>query len=73
MSLIKLAAYTLLGYVIYELYVGITQGVEAKKAAASGEQASAPKHRSNPRGGRTVTVAGQSGASTKRSVGRGVI
>ena len=71
MSIIKLAAYTLLGYVLYELYLGISYGVEAKKAVAV--ESSAPKPRGNPRGSQSVSVAGQSGARSKRSVGRGVI
>jgi hypothetical protein len=68
MSLIKVIAYTLLGYVIYELYLGVTEGVEANNAKAAGPRSA----KSNPRGRRTVSVAGQSGATSKRSVGRGV-
>ena len=74
MSIIKLAAYALLGYVLYELYLGISQGVEAKKAEAiAAPAASAKPSRGNLRGSKSVSVAGQSGASSKRSVGRGVI
>lgn len=57
MRLVKLLAYSLLGYVLYELYLGMTEGT------ASGSSRS-PK---------SVSVEDAGGARTKRSVGRGVV
>jgi hypothetical protein len=39
LRLIKLMAYSLLGYVLYELYLGMTEGAEAHSRASDGARA----------------------------------
>ena len=78
MTVLKLLAYSLFGYVLYELYLGITEGVEAKAKelqSASEPAGDAPKSAGpkSARGSRSVSVQGVGGSRTKRTVGRGVI
>jgi len=65
MRLIKLLAYSLLGYVLYELYLGMTDG------AAAGSSQSRAQHSGRKRRNLNAQEAG--GAQSNRAVGRGVV
>jgi hypothetical protein len=71
MRLVKLFAYSLLGYVLYELYLGMTEGA-AQMASGSNDSPSAPPQRTAGKGA-TVAVEDANGAATRRKVGRGVV
>ncbi|MBV8780467.1 MAG: hypothetical protein JO353_03640 [Phycisphaerae bacterium] len=66
MAIVKLLAYSLLGYVLYELYLGLSEGAPA---LASHQ----PRGRGGARSQRTVNVEGPGGSASKRAVGRGVV
>ena len=69
--LIKLAAYGLLGYVIYEMVMGMNDAVaEQPNRRSSGEnRSSAPANT----GRRKVSVQDSGGAERTERVGRGVV
>jgi len=67
MRLLKLLAYSLLGYVLYELYLGMTEGTEARLSQSSQGRSGGSSQ------GRTVDVQDSGGEKTKRNVGRGVV
>jgi hypothetical protein len=70
MGLIKLLAYSLLGYVLYELFLGLSEGPQLAVQRSGGKD-------SKPIGpagdARTIDVSDPNGAHTRRTVGRGVI
>jgi hypothetical protein len=66
MRLLKLLAYSLLGYVLYELYLGMTEGVESHLPASA-------QARTRTGRGRKVGVEDAGGGQTTRNVGRGVV
>ena len=84
MRLLKLIAYSLLGYVIYEIYQGFSVG-SAQKARSSGNRGGwgspglryAPVAGAGgaalPRQGKVVPVDEADGAHMNRVVGRGVV
>jgi hypothetical protein len=72
MRLIKLLAYSLLGYVIYELYLGMTEGCESRSVASSQSGGVGRSEGVKP-AGRKVGVEEANGARRTRSVGRGVV
>jgi hypothetical protein len=65
MRLIKVFAYSLLGFVLYELYLGLTEGTQAGAPQAPARSSGRPRKR--------VDVQGSDGGQIKRSVGRGVV
>ena len=78
--LIKLASYLLLGYVLYEVILGISEGESLRAAAKSGSggrsgSLSAASGRSNspPSRPTSVEIGDETGASRQTRVGRGVI
>ncbi|MDP9174534.1 MAG: hypothetical protein M3O30_11800 [Planctomycetota bacterium] len=82
MRLMKAAAYALLGYVLYELFLGIADEAssgrpdrkEKASSAASGERASRGSQGRGPeRHGRAVETKDADGSSTRHIVGRGVV
>ena len=66
MRLIKLFAYSLLGYVLYELYLGMTEGAQASAAPQRARKSSGRQRRS-------VNVQNADGAQSSQTVGRGVV
>jgi len=76
MRLIRLLGYALLGYVAYEMYVGMSEktgsAVRQDAPASRGGRASAPKRMSTG-GSKAVAVEGANGERTTKRVGRGVI
>jgi hypothetical protein len=66
MRLLKLLAYSLLGYVLYELYLGMTEGAESRLRAS-------PQGRARTGQGRKVGVQDAGGGQSTRNVGRGVV
>jgi hypothetical protein len=81
--LIKLAVYAMIGYVLYELYQGMTQqqGGYASSGGGGGRSRSSFGEQGRGRGG-TLTGAGQgmmetaadaSGGEMRHTVGRGVV
>jgi hypothetical protein len=69
MSLIKTIAYALLGYVLYELFLGIAEGETARKNQPAGNKANAgnfggprrnsgPQFRAAPRNERNLSESG---------------
>jgi hypothetical protein len=66
MQIIRLVAYALLGYVLYELYLGVTEGSGIASQPA-------PSARRGGVRGRKVKVEDQGGATHTQSVGRGVV
>jgi hypothetical protein len=76
MRLLKLLAYSLLGYVLYELYLGMTEGVGSDSALPS-RSFNKGKDRgmsSASAGSRKMTsVEDANGAHGTRAVGRGVV
>jgi len=81
--LIKLAAYALLGYVLYELFLGMTEEREAaaRGGASRGQDQLQPQDsRTNQanrsmggQGSMQVETEDSTGASARHNVGRGVI
>jgi hypothetical protein len=84
--LLKLAAYALLGYMLYELFLGMSENEAAQRMSVTrgggGRGARSPDARaregsrsniSGPGGGRTVEVSDVSGGERKARVGRGVV
>ena len=78
--LIKLAAYGLLGYVIYEMVMGMNDAV-AEQSSGGGQSSGRQQGGQNRSGGagggiqgrRKVTVQDSNGAETSARVGRGVV
>jgi hypothetical protein len=66
MRLVKLLAYSLLGYVLYELYLGMTEGAAAAPASSRAPSRAGAK-------AKTVTVEDSGGGRSTRSVGRGAV
>lgn len=86
MRLIKLLAYSLLGYVLYELYLGITEGAEAGRSlqgrGSGGGQGRGQERTRRDAGattggssakGRQVRPEDAGGGQATRTVGRGVV
>jgi hypothetical protein len=86
MRLIKLAAYALLGYIIYELYRGMTEGQQQMRGAggrswrrrgdlerALNEDTGRMNVTGTGRGTTTVSTEDATGARSRHVVGRGVI
>ena len=89
MRLIKLAAYSLLGYVLYELFVGITQEHDAIRERSGrgryGRQVrqqdqlqpqdlrTSQVNQSSPAGSVPIQTQDPTGATGTRYVGRGVV
>jgi hypothetical protein len=81
--LIKLAMYALVGYVLYELYQGMTQEQGGRSSASSGgsrsrrsramSEGSAAGAMTGGGRGRRVEVADATGSEIHRTVGRGVV
>jgi hypothetical protein len=75
MRLLKLLAYSLLGYVLYELYLGMTEGVSSDSALPS-QPSTKPKGRrlssARDRSGKMTSVEDANGAHGTRAAGRGV-
>ena len=85
--LIKLGIYALLGYVLYELFLGITQGVEEQKGRGGQKQGGGGSREfqraanedpgrmqmSGTGRGQEVETQDASGASSHHRVGRGVV
>jgi hypothetical protein len=63
MRLVKLLAYSLLGYVLYELYLGMTEGADSSRS----ERSNAGRHNE----GMSVPVQ-DGGGRSNRTAGRGV-
>lgn len=78
LTLFKLGAYALLGYVFYEFYLGLTQGRKEMRPlrAASRMQNPPQSGQSAPRGpeqGIPVESHSRDGGSARHVVGRGVV
>jgi hypothetical protein len=75
MRLIKLLAYSLLGFVLYELYLGMTEGCGSASSEASrgGRLKSSDQPVAAGHAGRKVAVEEANGAHRTRSVRRGVV
>jgi hypothetical protein len=82
MRLIKLLAYSLLGYVLYELYLGMTEGAQAQSSGSPPAQTRGNRSDSKRRTAgattgapqaRNVSVEDAGGGQAKRNVGRGVV
>jgi len=76
LRLIKLLAYSLLGYVLYELYLGMTEGIQTparSSAQALGTERKDAGATTGGSAGRTVQVEEPNGAQAMHKVGRGVI
>jgi len=82
LRLLKLAAYVLLGYAVYEFVVGLLQ-IEDEKyrrsnpphagAAREGNQEGTRMNFTGPGEGQTVATAGFTGETATHRVGRGVV
>jgi hypothetical protein len=77
MGLIKAAAYALLGFVLYELFVGLSQGTQMQQGSASNSSSSPRKRRVeralNEDKGRTAQTHEAGGAASRKTVGRGAV
>jgi hypothetical protein len=79
MRLLKLIAYSLLGYVVYELFVGITEGAESRSSDSTEQwsrgvtrrDAGATTGGSGER--RSTNVEDAGGGQATRTAGHGVI
>jgi hypothetical protein len=78
MRLLKLLAYSLFGYVVYELYLGMTEGAEMRSSQSTAQRLGhgrqdAGATTGGSTGSRSVKVQDPNGARATRSVGSGVV
>jgi hypothetical protein len=76
MRLLKLLAYSLLGFVLYELYLGMTEGVGADSPLPSQSSNKGKGRGLSPAGagsGKMRPVEDANGAHGSRAVGPGVV
>ena len=78
MRLVKLLAYSLLGYVLYELYLGMTEGVRAavpaaKPPAASNEKGRGRRSKASAGSRKSAASEDSDGTGSNQTVGRGVV
>lgn len=75
MRLIKLFAYSLLGYVLYELYLGMTEGIDSDSPVSFGSARPAGAKGGARRGGagKNAVAEDANGARSSHAVGRGVV
>ncbi len=70
--ILKLAVYALIGYALYEFYLGLGE-VRAKQPQSQAPSTPGESPRPNRQGGRRVAVRDNSGVERTQSVGRGVV
>jgi hypothetical protein len=76
--LIKLAAYALLGYAIYEFWLGLSGAAEShhesdRRQPISADSRSGPRMTGPSRGGMNVPTQDASGGGSSQMAGRGVV
>jgi hypothetical protein len=79
MRLIKMAVYAFLGYVLYELFLGISENSAESSRGRNrsrgnpGNQDGRSRNMSGPADGETVETHDATGMSARHNVGRGVV
>ena len=76
--LIKLAAYVVLGYIIYEMWQGMSEGQSGGQRSSGGSRQEFGSETARPGmtgggGGMMADVADVTGSQSRRPVGRGVL